>query len=106
MAVMSALRRTAIGGFRVEEALSLHSLTEDNWTEHLLPPRRAVEQIPQVIFDEQQVRRLLRGQAIVCETAPRDADEIAALDSTGRLIALLVPDGPVRLWPVRVFAGD
>ena len=37
-AVMSALARTAIGDFRVEDAVALDALTNDSVTQHLQPP--------------------------------------------------------------------
>ena len=36
-------RRTAIGGFHLAEAIRPAELTRENWTQHLLPPLRAVE---------------------------------------------------------------
>ena len=103
-AVMSALVRTAIGGFRVQEALDLESLTTDNWTQHLLPPQRAVEALPQVTLADAEVRRVRSGQAIRCDGLPPDAGEIAALDVSGRLVALLAPRTPGWFGPTRVFA--
>jgi tRNA pseudouridine55 synthase len=104
-AVMSALVRTAIGGFRIEEALDPESLTVENWTQFLLPPRSAVEALPQVTLNPSQIQRIRSGQTIRCgEISP--ADEIAALDASGQLVALLSPRNPGWFGPTRVFAGE
>lgn len=105
-AVMSALARMAIGGFRVEEALDPESLTTDNWAQYLLPPRRAVEALPQATLDDALVRRVCSGQTIRCDGVSPDANEIAALDASGRLVALLAPRDPGWFRPTRVFASE
>ncbi|NUQ62475.1 MAG: tRNA pseudouridine(55) synthase TruB [Pirellulales bacterium] len=106
-AVMSALVRTAIGCFRIEDALDPASLTATDWAGHLLPSRLAVEDMPQLTLDADEVRRVLSGRPIPARSVSRDAPEIAALDASGQLVALLVRRVPDLLGPVRVFgAGD
>ena len=100
-AVMSGLVRTAIGTFRIDQAVDPHGLTCENWTGYLLPPLRAVELLPRVELTAQEIAKIRVGQAIAREGPPADSREIAALDTAGRLAAILVPRGPGLLGPIR-----
>jgi tRNA pseudouridine55 synthase len=100
-AVMSALQRTAIGSFRLEDAIDPTALTRENWPERLLPPLRAVESLPRVCLTESEIRSIRAGQAIVREVSPPGGTPWAALDAAGGLVAILVPRGPGRLGPLR-----
>lgn len=100
-AVMSGLVRTAIGNFRIEEALDPGSLTTENWTEHLLSPLRAVERLPRVELSTEEVARIRVGQAIPKQTPIAECGEIAAFDAAGRLVAILVARGPALWGPTR-----
>ena len=102
-AVMSALVRTAVGGFRVEDAVCPDELTRQNWTEHLLPPLRAVESLPRITLTPPEEARVRAGQTIsrpLPVAAPSDPPELAAVDAAGRLVAILRSRGPSLLGPV------
>ena len=102
-AVMSALTRTRIGTFRVEDAVDPHDLTRDNLPAHLLPPLRAVEYLPRVQLSADQARRIRNGltierseeQGVRNDGKPlavsREHEEIAAVDPDGRLVGILGP---------------
>ena len=100
-AVMSALQRTAIGSFRLEDALDPAALTRENWPERLLPPLRAVESLPRICLTEPEIRSIRAGQAIGREVSPPGGTPWAALDAAGHLVAILVPRGPGLLGPLR-----
>ena len=100
-AVMSALRRTAIGSFRVEEAILPERLHAGNWTDYLLPPLRAVELLPHVALSAEDVVRLRNGLTISKETVT--AAEIAAVDTAGQLVSILGPADSGTLRPLRNF---
>jgi tRNA pseudouridine55 synthase len=102
-AVMSALERTAIGSFRLEDAIDPAALTRENWPVYLLPPLRAAELLPQVCVAGSEIQAIRAGQAIAREALPPGATQWAALDAAGRLVAILVPRGPGLLGPVRNF---
>jgi tRNA pseudouridine55 synthase len=104
-AVMSGLVRTAIGPFGLSEAVLPDQLTSENWTSALLPPRRAVEQLPQVELSDEQAARLRNGQTIACAIAPTER-ELAAVDVQGELVALLAMREPGWFRPTRVFHND
>jgi tRNA pseudouridine55 synthase len=101
-AVMSALVRTAIGDFRLAEAVELDPLTSDAIQSHLLSPRRAVAQLPSAQLTEEETRRVANGLP-ARNRWKFAAGEIAALDDQDRLVAILVLRGHGELGPVRNF---
>ncbi len=104
-AVMSALVRTAIGGFRLDDAVDLESLTAENLASKLLSPRLAVTDLPQIPVSEDQRRRLSQGLTIDdCWTA--GGAELAAIDATGRLCSIVAPRENGQLGPIRNFPVD
>jgi tRNA U55 pseudouridine synthase TruB len=110
---MSRLTRTAIGGFRIEEATDPEAMTSENWSDFLLPPLRAVEVLPRITLTEPQIARIRNGQAIdkpvVAErngsAGPEirleEGAELAAVNPTGRLVAILTCRSDHLLWPTR-----
>lgn len=101
-AVMSALVRTAVGGFRLKDACPLDELTSETLWSHLLPPLRAVEVLPQVRLSDEQIAEVAHGRPV---RLPADlasqADEVAAVDQQDELIAVLKPRGKGQFGPVR-----
>lgn len=91
-AVMAALTRTAIGAFTLEEALPPERLTAENLAEQLLPASRAVAHLPQVVLSEAEVEDIRHGKRIDRGTRADDC-EIAAIQATGELVALLESRG-------------
>ncbi|HUT88193.1 MAG TPA: tRNA pseudouridine(55) synthase TruB [Thermoguttaceae bacterium] len=100
-AVMSGLVRTAIGSFGIDDAVDPRQLTREGWTEHLLPPSRAVDLLPRIALTAEEIDRVRVGQAIPRQAPATESPEIAAVDSAGRLVAILVPRGPGLLGPAR-----
>ena len=105
-AVMSALVRTAIGGFRIEDAVVPQLLTRDNVSQYLRPPSVAVERLPRVVLSAEEATRIRQGQTVEKAAAAGDAEELAALDADGRLVAIVTPRGPGRLGPTRTFPAE
>lgn len=90
-AVMSALTRTAIGGFTLAEAWAATNLEPNNWIGRLLPPSRAVEELPAVGLGDADCRRLWQGQQVACGgfNWPEHV-ELAVIDPHGRMVAIAV----------------
>jgi tRNA pseudouridine55 synthase len=99
--VMAALERTAIGGFRIADAIRPAELTRDNWTQRLLPPFRAVERLPRIDLSAAEVGRIRNGLWIARPDIPPDAQELVACDPTGQLVGILGPCGSGQLKTVR-----
>ncbi|MFW5693080.1 MAG: hypothetical protein ACOCWL_02590, partial [Thermoguttaceae bacterium] len=98
-AVMSALRRTAIGPFGLAEAVLPDQLTKDNVAERLLPPLSAVTHLPEVRLDDAVFQAIRLGKMIPRPPSLPPAAEYAAVDAFGRLVAILVPRPRDRLGP-------
>jgi tRNA pseudouridine55 synthase len=103
---LSTLRRTAVGPFREEAAISLPKLEALGHIPALLgvlaPVATALDDIPALALTEAQADRLRQGQPVLLT---RDAPPSGALlraESGSRLVALVRSDG-ASLKPVRVF---
>lgn len=101
-AVMSALERTEIGGFRVEDAVGFRAIDETTVDALLLPAGLAVEDLPRLEVTRHEVEELLHGRFLDRPKAPR-GDELAAFDASGRLVALVKPRKNGRFQPTHVF---
>ena len=110
-AVMSALVRTAIGPFRIEEAVKAEELASESWRPWIQPALRAVEYLPRMRLSAQDATRLRNGLRIdgsglvekpmvpySSKVEESVAGEMAAVDETGQLIGIVVPaeDGSWR----------
>ena len=101
-AVMSKLVRTSIGEFAVETACTLEDLQQQGVTEHLLPARRLVNDLPAVTVDSEQRVFLANGRAI---DFPQEqtAEEIVLVDGEGKLLGIAAAAGPGKIRPVKSF---
>jgi tRNA pseudouridine55 synthase len=101
-AVMSALRREAIGPFRASDALSLDRLSSELVSRRLLSPNLAIGGLRQVVVDDAERIRLIHGRSIVNRFGAA-SDELAAVDAASRLVAIVAPTGRLELRPVKCF---
>ena len=100
-AVMSALVRTAIGSFRLEEAIDPGELNQQNWIDHLGSPLAAVELLPRVELTTEQVTLIRAGRTIRSARPIPPATDYAGLDGAGHLVAILTARGERLLGPKR-----
>ena len=91
---VAALRRTAVGAFLVDNALTLDALSPETVVAALLPPEAAVGHLPRLEVDEPSATRLSLGQRL---PAPLDAPpgNAAAFGSVGRFLGVVEVDGDV-----------
>ena len=101
-AVMSALRRTAIGPYDVEDAVKLASLSVDSVRDAVLPPITAVSSLPQVDLADSQIRELGYGRTV--EHPDGLVGDHAGVDEQGQLVAILRASVDGRYRIVRNFA--
>jgi len=106
-ALIETLRRTRVGPFAVENAVSLD---EDGAVARgrLLPMAAAVAELPQLVVDQQGECDLVQGRAVTFtgkdNIAPADGSCCAALATDGRLIAVGRWDkSRGQFTPVKVF---
>ena len=84
-AVMSSLRRTAVGPFHAKDAVSLNAV-EESPTECLLPASMVTTGMPELVLNEDEIRPVLDGRPV-----PRPglaAEQLAFLDGEGELVAV------------------
>lgn len=99
---LQALRRTAVGAFRVEDAVPLAALEAGTTTlaQALAPPEQAVVDWPAVTLGAVATRRVRNGQAITL--AEIAGERLRAHGPDGALLALLERAG--AMWkPQKVF---
>jgi tRNA pseudouridine55 synthase len=97
------LRRTRVGPFSVEEAVSLDA-DRDLARARLLPVGLALVELPRVVVSEGDVRRLRNGQAIrLPPTLMGQQGEVGVFDEAGQVIAVAHVDATQgQLRPTKV----
>ncbi|MGM0489243.1 MAG: tRNA pseudouridine(55) synthase TruB [Planctomycetota bacterium] len=101
-AVMSSLRRTAIGPFFANQAIELDELSLQSIQKQMLPATLAVQHLPRIQVNIEETERLGNGQFIE-GTLPADRELAAAVNPAGDLIALVAPVTKGKLKPHRFF---
>jgi tRNA pseudouridine55 synthase len=103
-AVMSALERTAVGGFHVADAIAIDHLA-DQWQSQLQSPAILTASLPSIIVADAELLELQHGRTIAkpAQCSAAAGDEIAALDARGYLVAILTERRPGELSPTRNF---
>jgi tRNA pseudouridine55 synthase len=102
-AVMSQLCRTAVGDFRLEDAICVTDLESRGVADALLPPAAAVADLPRLVLQNAEIESVRHGRLLERPDVIA-ASEVAAFDATGRLVAILARDARGRLRPHRNFA--
>ena len=100
-AVMSGLTRTAIGGFHLEDASNLDSLSPENLAERLLPALRAVEGLPMISLTAAEAREICNGRKIAREVLSTASAIVATYEE--QLLAILRKSATDYLVPAKVF---
>jgi tRNA pseudouridine55 synthase len=90
-AVMSRLVRTRVADFELRDAVAPDDLGPENLAQSLQPPLDAVAWMERVVLAAAEVADVRNGRPIVRQAA--EASRLAAVDATGRLVAILVPRG-------------
>ncbi|MEX2168507.1 MAG: tRNA pseudouridine(55) synthase TruB [Pirellulales bacterium] len=102
-AVMSALVRTSIGPFHLKDALPLDEVTVESLANRLQSPLGLLDGMPTVTVTDAEVATICRGIAI---PGGATVGEVAAVDVSGALVAILVSAGEGLLRPQRVFLPE
>ncbi len=106
---LSALRRLAVGTFRVEEALPLATLEEaalEALTARVIPLAACLPGVPQVEAGPEEAAKLRQGQALSRAGDDLEPEELVQVLAAGELLALARvrrQDKRIILAPVRVF---
>lgn len=102
---ISALRRTAVGSFSVEQAVSPDDLNSDNWSSYLLPADMAVHHMPKITFSEEDARRLLMGQRVPATGELDEATPVRAYEQDGRFLGIVIA-APQAWQPHKMFFAE
>ncbi len=100
-AYLTGLRRTRVGPFRAEDALTIDAPAAA-FAERLRPLADAVVGLPHTQLSDDDIRRLTMGQTVATDLAQPGTDEIAIFDATLQLRAMAVVEEG-RLRPTKVF---
>jgi tRNA pseudouridine55 synthase len=87
---VSALRRTRVGPFAVEDALPLDADAETA-RRKVLPASLALAELRRVVLGPEEIRRMRNGQAVSAPAAAED--EVALFDGRGSAVGVGVVEG-------------
>jgi tRNA pseudouridine55 synthase len=102
-AVMSALERSAIGPFVVEQSIALEDLSQETLSTSLQPALAAVADLRQIELTNSQIMEISHGRPIPLPPRKKSS-ECAAVNAGGQLVAILREKRPGQLWPESNFA--
>ena len=112
-AYLSALRRTRVGPYRIEESVALETLEATlragDWRPHAVPLERAVVHLPPLTLTAAEQTRLEHGLTVTpaARTAPDAGTLCRALGPGGHLIAVvrvIQHDGERQIRPEKVLS--
>jgi tRNA pseudouridine55 synthase len=89
--VMTALQRTAIGGFSIDSAVTLEQIQQDSVESIFVDAVSMVAGLPTTTLDTLEIERLRHGKRL-CPIAwdlAESETEVAAINVTGKLLAVL-----------------
>jgi tRNA pseudouridine55 synthase len=112
-ALMTALRRTAVGPFTIERAVPLESLTRETGERALWPLSTAAQHLPSVALSAEEVAAVRCGKAIrpaagaspsLAEVLP--SGDLALFDAAGELVGIGVADPATNLVKPRLVLAE
>jgi tRNA U55 pseudouridine synthase TruB len=109
---LAELRRTRVGDFPIDEAITLDDLKihfgEESIGTVLLPPAAALSRLPFVHLNGQDVRRANHGREVrVAESNWADGEDVTMYDADEQVIAVARYDANAKtLHPRVVLTGE
>ena len=97
-AVMSNLCRTAIGCFKVEDALCSNDIAWETIKSKLVPPQNGIGDVGLIDVPADSLERFFVGEVWNPES-PIDSQEVGAVDPSGKLLAILNRKSADRYTP-------
>jgi len=106
-ASLSALTRTRIGRFEINDALPLDNITIEGIRESMIPIEELLSHLPQAEVSEENASRLLQGKPLSQGIDPELLDaKYSVLFSTDRSKAFLCEPRQGILWSRRLIYND
>ena len=88
--VMTALTRSAIGDFFLEQAHTVDQVLATKDLKSLIDPAQAaLKQLPQIVLNQQQKQQLVSGRPIDFPAPLTDTKEFVAIDAQQNLLAIM-----------------
>lgn len=87
---ITALRRTAVGDFHVQQAVALDDLDQRNWIDYLQPSDTAVRHLPRLDLLLDEAVDLQLGRRIPRKETHPDADLVRAYEPDGRFLGIVI----------------
>lgn len=108
---LAELRRTRVGDFSIDRAITLDELkihfAEESLGTVLLPPNAALSRLPFVHLSAEDVRRVNHGREVnVAEAGWADGENVKMCDADEQLIAIGQYDAAVKRLHPRVVLGS
>lgn len=101
---LTHLVRTRCGALALQDAVPLHTLTPDNWGDHLLPMEIAMGTVPPVLFSAKEKECLVQGQPVPRQPTHARVELARAEMAEGGFFALVKPSPDGSEWlPHKVF---
>ena len=85
---VTALRRTAVGEFTVDQAIELNSLTRDNVEDYLQPMATAVTHLPRLHLNADEVKDVENGRFIPRLISHPQAELVQMYGQDGRFVGI------------------
>lgn len=101
-AYLAGLRRTAVGHFVLQDAVSLEELTSDNVRTYLQSPDSAVWHLPRLEVSKDDAVRLANGQWLSGDGTKSEGEVVRAYDPAGVFVGVLARAGD-RWRPRKIF---
>jgi tRNA pseudouridine55 synthase len=103
-ATTTAIRRTRVGPFFLEQATPLDAITQDTIAGLLLPPSVMLASLPALVLDAHGVRELGFGRPVPAGEGLALGQHVALLNEAGELVAVGEVRQAGRVWPKRVLS--
>jgi tRNA pseudouridine55 synthase len=108
---LEALRRTAVGRFTLERAVTLDALSPETLHDHLIEPGKAPLGLPRITLNGEGFLRVRHGQPVdrsvidrvEGDEAERKQDHAMLVDAEGRLVAIAERKAAMFFQPRTVF---
>jgi tRNA pseudouridine55 synthase len=105
-AYLESLRRTRVGHFLAEDGLSPLA-EQETALPHLRPIHEAVQDLPQLTLNEDDLQRLQAGQTVPLPEGSPGGPEVALMSDNGDLVAVALVDlEKAVLQPRKVFGQE
>jgi tRNA pseudouridine55 synthase len=86
--LVEVLKRTRVGPFTIEQAVSPSTLAAEGVERHVRPALLAVLDLPRIVVTAREIEAVRQGRRLDRPDVPADGGEIVLVDAEGSLIAL------------------